>query len=84
MVWHDDKAVEIVSLTIEVPECRRHDFPYRGQFQVALTESPIQPSLDLIRELLAVGDVGFVAPWFGVLVEKSLPFLLPLPEFRER
>lgn len=70
VVWHDDKAVEIVSLPVEVPECGRHDFPYRGQFQVTLPESQIKPCLNLVGELLAIGDVGFVAPWFGVIVEK--------------
>ena len=84
VVRHDDKAVEIVSLPVEVPECGRYDFPYRGKFQVTLPESTIKPSLDLIGELPAVGNVGFVAPWFGVIVEKFLPFLLPLPEFCER
>ena len=84
VVRHDDKAVEIVSLPVEVPECGRYDFPYRGKFQVTLPESTIKPSLDLIGELPAVGNVGFVAPWFGVIVEKSLPFLLPLPDFGER
>jgi len=83
VVRHDDKAVEIVSHPIEVHECGENDFTDGGEFQMALPKSAIQPCLDLVGELLAVGDVGFVAPWLGVIDEKFLPFLLSLPEFCE-